>query len=999
MRLRKKANIFFLLLLHCHTCYGNDEAFVRSFVHHYDFNTEGRYTHEYHPYLLQKTQKSLTKLEDRLTLEGMHLHGRMLIGGYEENAIPSYYTDYRESKINDEASSENKAGWSLRLHNRFGLMTGFLFKDFNTKASRWYRDQSPPIEHINPDHVELFVDEGGIFQEHAFGEALNHMDLYKHRLEQCFKQEKTKDILGELIHFWEGMYEHEVKAGGRRVSATQDVLFSVEYARYLNNCELPILKYYLGPDITYPIETFIGQTREATENSQEFVKQFARKLEPVADKNTAYVFCSFVDGVGKSTMLGNVKNWQVHGDAIEDYERVDNSSSQYATIFPFKEKVFIADLPAQVSHFTYKPDGLVYVHAHAELSIDALTKVRNFVQEHKETYIDGYRDLYLSVKDTVDQEGYFASSLNDPNDVGRAFMRNIILLKRELANTWVPFTFEEQHYLFNFAEPSEVRMLCPLSRAPSCGLKNIESEQMLFFDGIRFPLKYQKFLDNFVTLLKGQKIEEVVFVDFISMYPRSSRENIRINYLLQQMALLNAEFSMQESLYKNFVSPAELYSDLLRKDTSKQIYDAFNSETEIRLILHQLLVGRDEHYQHGISIETLTTILRKELRPDRDNSHITKCTRDKFYQEQNHLKETFGLTKELENLQQFSFIHAAIFSDELYNMLQEVVVNDSFCRLWEDLNGAVDFQDELYLGKLDRLMKLEEGGEVLTRYEFTPECKNPVYLASFLRTIRANWYATLANLLYAQPAGGGKLQLVGPRYNVPPTLLKPGLNGQVYLVQKSMPDAQGDMRDEMPKKPKEFHLSGDPEWGEFEDKYYPLDWDNDGTNYGIFAFDCNLAQKKRGTKKHSLVSLLVHEYQREHGADSVMPTSRLYNNLIQMPKWHSERQQMHTQAQRNGFFPLERMPVQQRGDIYLGREDQRLGAQIATIMLATLEMVAKDLNGDVVVRKGHRKDFKAALHLIEEVVLPKYFGIFFEAPLFEDYDSVDPALTWEELEE
>ena len=105
-------------------------AFCESFLHHYEFNPEGRYTHEYHPFLLDKTAESLAELERTLTQEGFNLDGRIIIFGYEENAVPSYYTSYIKAKINDEAILKHRIGWSLRLHNRFGIMSGFLFKDF-----------------------------------------------------------------------------------------------------------------------------------------------------------------------------------------------------------------------------------------------------------------------------------------------------------------------------------------------------------------------------------------------------------------------------------------------------------------------------------------------------------------------------------------------------------------------------------------------------------------------------------------------------------------------------------------------------------------------------------------------------------------------------------------------------------------------------------------------------------------------------------------------------
>src|SRR5437868_6725408 len=69
------------------------QAFLESFTTHYEFNPEGRYTHEYHPFLLQWTAKSLNGLEQRLIGEGLNLSGRIVIMGYEEQAVPQYYTN------------------------------------------------------------------------------------------------------------------------------------------------------------------------------------------------------------------------------------------------------------------------------------------------------------------------------------------------------------------------------------------------------------------------------------------------------------------------------------------------------------------------------------------------------------------------------------------------------------------------------------------------------------------------------------------------------------------------------------------------------------------------------------------------------------------------------------------------------------------------------------------------------------------------------------------
>ena len=55
-------------------------------------------------------------------------------------------------------------------------------------------------------------------------------------------------------------------------------------------------------------------------------------------------------------------------------------------------------------------------------------------------------------------------------------------------------------------------------------------------------------------------------------------------------------------------------------------------------------------------------------------------------------------------------------------------------------------------------------------------------------------------------------------------------------------------------------------------------------------------------------------------------------------------------------------------------------------------MILKDPNTDVVVRMKERKDFEAALKLIEKLILPTYCHVVFEDDLFNDYSSVKPIV-------
>lgn len=981
--------------------------FAQSFSDHYDFSAEGRYTHEYHPALLKKTQESLKDLESFLFKNGFNLEGHQVILGYEGNAIPSYYSDYKKSKINDEASSHFREGWSLRLHNRFGLMTGFLFKDIN-ESFRKYLGGDPFIKHINPDSVEIFDDEGEILLKHSFGNALPLLFGYKSYVESDIRSKNIKQLLEDLIEFWQLLYKNDVKSFNGGSAATSDILFSIEYAKYLSASSSPIKKFYVGGDITYPIETFLGQSKEATKNAQDFVKDFAPTLNSVNDENTAYIFCSFVDGVGKSTMLGNIQNWMDYKDNIDNYKRVDNSSSQYANIFQFKDKVFIADLPAQISHFTYKPDGSVYVPINSEKSVNEIEKVKDYVAAENENLKEKFLTLYNELAPKIIKNGYFIPEVTDSTKPENAFIRNLILLKKQETNTWVPFEFEDNHYLFNYFNPTEIRIFRELSSAPSSGLKNIESEQMLFFEGVRFPFSYSFFLDDLIYKLKKHEIKNVVMVNFVSMYPRSSRENIRINYLIQQFALINNHFNVDESLYKNFISPAQLYAQLLSSNVSKRIFNSFIDEVIIRSILFKFLLSRHENSLKGIPIKELTSLILQEMKLLRSNGfekYVVEISEKKLKNEFQRLKNTFGLTRELINIQLFSFAPLVEFSKELIKIFTEKVNSQHLNSLWDGLNGKIYEEGSVYLGESDRIVKLDDGTEVLSKFEFYPECKELNALSPFLKYLRVVYYSAICNFLYSETNEGDSIiNIPQVKYASLPNIITSNQNGHVYCIQKKIGPIEGN-ENFKPETKFGISLSYQVSQGIFDNRPYVINFENKGTSYGLFAFDSTLDKKKKFIlEMKSPVTEIISEYKNKEGQDKCMPASKLYVELMRSEKWARERQLLFDEAKKNGEFPINDSlkltlgKKEKNGYVgtFTGLSTQKEGVRLCIRSLATLEMILKDPNSDICVRKGNKKDFIAAIKLLEEVVIPKYFGILFAEPLFDNYDSIEPIIPWEE---
>ena len=1027
--------LFFIFIIK--NIFSCDKDFIQSFVQHYEFNAEGRYTHEYHPFLLDKTARSLDGLEESLSNDGFNLFGRIVICGYEEQAVPTYYTNYAKPKINDEASFKNKVGWSLKLHNKFGFMTGFLFKDLDYYNDLWFKNKETFFEHINAHKIEIFRDNADIFQEHAFGQAYCLITQAEPEILKKIKEQDCKGVFNNLLNFWKILYENAMQSTGKIVAGTSDIFFSIEYARHLIRSSMPFIKFYTGPDITYPIEVSLKQEKGATENAQDFAQAFSKQLVARGEKNTVYIFCSFVDGVGKSTLLGNVKNYLKYGNEVEKFNRVDNSSSQLADIFKVRENVFIADLPAQVSHFTYKPDGLVFVSAERELKDDDLERVKAFVRNNKNKFEENYKKLLFDVENEININGYFSQCLNSRKNIEKSFVKNLFLLKKDKFNLWIPFKFEEQYYLFKLNDLSQIRVLSPLGLVQSEGLKNVESEQMLFFDGVRFPLPYSDFLNDLITKLKKAEIENIVFVDFISMYPRSSRENIRINYLLQQLALLYSDFNSQFSLYRNFINDSELLFLLQQKEAESKILSSFKFETLVRLSMYNLIVNRKESDIDGIEIQKLTSMIQGELNNfSKENLFFAQnIVSKKVHNEGVKLEDIYGLTKSFINVQKINFDDIYNFSEKLMQFFTDYnfVQNEDLRELWDFPSSNIYMEKEIITdGIYDQFINFNSNLKFHALYSFNGSCRDENLLSPFIRNLRAAWYAAISNLIFSNGEDEDSVEVKKLKYLVPPFLVKKDIFGRFYLVRKVFDTYDDKISKKVKKVEDKFNLkpSLQSSWGTFADEVYRLDWQSKATNCGIYAFESDLNAAKKTSNKKSIITFLVQKYQKDFGSDLVLTTSKLYEILKNSELWKREWKSMLEQAKKNTKKRDEKKNAKTDrkdndkdnkkdennkkdkkkkkkensgsmsglwGDddvkkIYLVSKDQLGAIRLFVRFIASLEMILKDPESDIVVRKNSKKDFKACLKLLEKTTLPKYFGLLCEKNLFDDYDNVEPIL-------
>lgn len=1005
------------------------QEFLSSFLKHYEFGPEGRYVHEYHPFVLKKTRESFLQLEKAITNNDMTVDGRFIILGYEEQGVPSYYTDFMQPKIDDEAMVKGRTGWSLKLHNRFGFMTGFLLKDVNSIAARNFFNEKQVFEHINPDQLLVFNDRASVFQEHAFGQALPLIMRTKAVINQLVMKGAVRSVFQKLVPFWEILYSGALKVGNSQIAGTQDILFSIEYGRYVLSSSTPLVRCFIGPDITYPIEIFAKQERGVTKNSQAFVKTFVPHLKPRHGDPTVYIFCSFVDGVGKSTMLGNIKNWMKHGPNVHLYDHVDNSSSQLAELFQFSDNVFIADLPAQLSHFTYKPDGVVYVDVHTELSPIQYQQLDREVAVCRQSLIADYQNRLNAVRVIIEQEGFHAQRiLQDPQ---LHFFRNLILLKKDKENTWVPYNSDGREYLVNMALDGDYRVLVPLGNAKSEGLKNIEADQMLFTAGVRLPFPYGYFVQDLVTRLKAAGIKRVIFVDFLSMYPRSSRENIRVNYLLQQLSLLDDAFDVRHSMYRNFTSGGELLYCLLQAPIYEKIVRSLELEAQIRWHLFSIISHRNDGDLSGYSEAAMTEQLAAAIDKNKKDKNFGKVFNEELQKklgyERRQLTDLYGKAKSFVNVQLFSMTDAFAFYESLQHCMQDNVESPLFERLWESIGTLAESPElrRMEQGFCDNVAVMTSTHKkVRVLYKIHQDCRSEEILAPFLRLLRTAWLTTILNFFGGYPGKEKFIDLKNPMFPHLPLHLISGIDGYWYVVEEAFEHL-----------PRETEV---PVFASVLNRMYGLSATKNSlnfvevddvvcvcipmhvaTNKGIFDYDCSL-QRQGTSYSESAMTKLVRKLQKDSSVNIVTPLIEAYEGLLEFPTWMTEQRGIMakmkqriraTREQPNGLYALlypERfntsgakttansrysasLPIHRSiKTLFVGEPWQADMIRLGLRLWFTLDMIVKDPEGELVIRNMNVDDISAAVTLLEAFIMPKYMGLCFEHNLFSDYAAIEP---------
>ncbi len=1002
--------------------------FVESFIKHYGFNSFNRYGHEYHPFILEKTAQSMDQLESAFKANGFSMLGRYMLMGYEENAFPSFFTRVRDCQgqtIDDEASFKDPRGWSIQLHNRFGTMSGFLFRAVNLAQEQ---NGQNLFNHINPKAVEIFSSGIELLQQHSFGQMCRTMFQLEREIFEHVEKGQWREVLEKLIFFWTALYNGEYKTGDQQVAGTQDILFSIENAKFLKNSSLDLIKFFTGPDITYPIVVSKTCSQEATKNAQDFIATFSKELKPVNRQPTLYVFRSFVDGVGKSTLLGNIKNWIEFKDDVDKYRIIDNSSTLESELFKFDDNVFIADLPAQMSHFTYKPNGIVWVDQKAINTDDTvISQAVGYFCQNKDDLKAKYDQQVKEVEETIAKTGSANTVFSDAQRPELGFIRNLIILKELDRNVWIPFSIKEQHFLGNLSDPSQIRVLTEIKNARSEGLKNVDAAQMIFNDGLMLPANYDDFVNNLIGQAKELNIKNVVFVDFLSMYSRSSRENIRINYLLQLMGLLKSEFDPFKTLYRNFVSNSELLAMLMNKNAYEHCRNSLELETLVRFALYSMMqekiyAGRGTQ---ALSEDQVTSFINDFLKTLSQESlaKLKDIVEIKISSETEHLYKTYKNTKEFVNLHNLDFEKIRRFSNFIEHFFTKVIRNNIINSIWENLDGDIisplPFEDG-WIKDPNCIATLESGNQVRLLCVISEKNRDPAVISKFLRTIRSAWYSSILNILVAHEISPDEQAIfTNERIAQIPVLIKKDKTGRICLVEKELELDHEDIDAEASYQRRKF-----------KDSLYLANYCYPSTAYGIFGFGTDVGVNKfqNYTQGYVLTSYLelnkfgassnrtidaLHVWNencsyllslkdmffrerefaaKKSGQKAVVSDSK--NEELEKRKILEEldeniQNNVNSEDERDSSEVLgfnlnsHYNPRKKQHHIIIQTEALAKNFEIFARMIVTLESIARDLDSSIVVGQD-RESFFAGLKLVEEVLLGQELGVSLKHQIFTD---------------
>ncbi|MGD1997962.1 MAG: hypothetical protein PVJ92_03550, partial [Candidatus Dependentiae bacterium] len=388
----------------------------------------------------------------------------------------------------------------------------------------------------------------------------------------------------------------------------------------------------------------------------------------------------------------------------------------------------------------------------------------------------------------------------------------------------------------------------------------------------------------------------------------------------------------------------------------------------------------------------------------------------KIRMEHEGLQQAYGTTREYVLTQQFKGKDLFTFSEKVRDLFATKIQNERIQKLWAKFDGATHVQSKTITKdrySRQRVGVLNNQCEVRIIGRMPIDCKDRNVMLKPLREARAMWYAMISNLLYSVSGPSGSHFTIQEKFAVPPLLVLPDDTGMLCIVTPLLEPIMQEYG--MPEY--RLFLEKDPpgdgsKWGCFENKLYLTDWSCvPHTNQGVFAWGHEIQEKDKENYYYfdkPQVSRVCATFHSEVGEEHIMPTEKVAEKVA-ADTWQTKYllDQIKHEAKQNGRYradlptPRKRerdswggIKPDSRAPIHEIAPEQRPGVQLCLRMLATLEMIAKDGDADLALRRSNQEDFIGALKLFESITLPQCYGLYASEPLFRDYRDVEPILEW-----
>ncbi len=932
-----KLQILALLLLIMNCCVAlHDEQtdFFKSFIRNYGLSAHARDTREYHPYILARAQQSMVDMEHAFKAQGFNLIDRIVVMGYQQDAIPDYYCSSEKKYIDDEVAIKQNAGWVHASGNLFGFITGYILKNV-----------SGIFEHIAPDAVGLFDARATLFAKHAFGAAYDSAQNVQLKITKAIIKKSYRSVLLYLEAFWKYLYVQQPLTVSGVALGTQDILFSLAHIRSLITSTIPVRKWFVGPDITYPIGAQ-QHALDATLGAQQCVVKMHEQLQPINDQTTAYILCSFVDGVGKSTLCANLLHYQQFGTQFQNYTTVDNSSSLQASYYHYTDNVILVDLPAQMSHYTIKPEGSVYVPIQATTIAMIPDNLISTALKHTHQ------------KDSPEYQYQQLCSL------------------LSVQNQYHACEYNGHHYIINPQDVTEQHVLIDLNEVQSKGLKVKQPERMLF-SGVSFAQSANSLTAELIEQLQALQVENIVFIDCMGMYPRSSRENIRLNFLLQQLTKHgNNGFVMHPCFYAGLVNPQELYA-IICKD-SDSLAHSISKEAIMRYFFQQLM---DNYAGNQITLNSaridrlqddyFTQLYEKHI------DHVEPLVQEKIKLDFQEIKQHNQFNRIFQSIVLLDMNNVCKLSDYIQNLFAHTISNNYFNALWQSMQEISEYAYHVYkAGQLHELFVTPSGyyGRVVA--VIPKDCKDQIMLGPIINQIRASWYAVASNLAGCEyDESTGLLVNNQIMTGVSPLIVVQLYDGAHIVLTRSSDAIQ---TQPMSSAQKLFSSVSNDEQNRvikgyyYHDIFHAIEWSNN-TNSGIYSFGLNQSPTLENNVLAALVKRCAHDDCEQYDTYRVLSVSALYQELV--------NKKFVEYAQKLAWAPC---------TLSITKQPSELVLQTMIRLYITIDAILKDPQAAIMI--CDENDIGPAAYLYEHITLPTYFSIRPNKPLFERYSDVSPII-------